>query len=176
MTDTPITAEPERRRGQVIFNLVFLGLSILLLALIGEQTEWKQRTKLFAQPAFWPAVALTVMVIFSAFRFYLLKRRWVDAADLREARNWAYPFEYAVWFMAYVGAVPVIGFLPTSMIFCPLLTWRLGYRDKRMLAISILFAVMVVVVFKSLLSVRIPGGLIYEWLPGALRSFAIVNL
>jgi hypothetical protein len=38
------------------------------------------------------------------------------------------------------------------------------------------FAIAVVLVFKGLLSVRIPGALLYEYLPGPLRSFAILYL
>lgn len=175
MTDTPIATEPARRRGQVVFSLIFLALSVLLLALIGEQTQWKDRTKLFAQPAFWPAVALVGMVLFAGGRLFLLKRKRVTRADWTEAQIWLRPLEYALWFMAYVAIVPVVGFLPTTMVFCPLLAWRLGYRDRKMLIASVVFAIAVVVVFKSFLAVRIPGGMIYEWLPNAIRSFFLVN-
>ena len=37
------------------------------------------------------------------------------------------------------------------------------------------FAVLVVLIFKSFLQVKIPGAAIYEYLPGALRSFFILN-
>ena len=55
------------------------------------------------------------------------------------------------------------------------LAYRLGYRSRYMLWVSAIFAVVVVVVFKGLLNVKIPGGAIYEYLPGALRSFFILN-
>jgi hypothetical protein len=44
-----------------------------------------------------------------------------------------------------------------------------------MLGSAVLVALAVVVVFKSFLSVKIPGGAIYEYLPDALRSFFILN-
>ncbi len=37
-------------------------------------------------------------------------------------------------------------------------------------------SVAAMVLFKTLLEVRIPGGLVYEYLSGALRSFMILNL
>ena len=56
-----------------------------------------------------------------------------------------------------------------------LIVLRLGYRSRAMMWISLGFGGAVVVLFKGLLSVRIPGGAIYEYLPGALRSFFILN-
>ena len=51
----PMSSEHERRfvgqrRGQLIFALGFVGCAALLLALIGDQTRWVDKTKLFAQP------------------------------------------------------------------------------------------------------------------------------
>ena len=95
--------------------------------------------------------------------------------DWGEARKWAFVGEYVLWFMAYVVAVPILGYLPVTLIFVPLLAWRMGYRSRKMMAISIGFAIVVVVLFKSFLSVKIPGGMIYEYLPTAARSFFILN-
>ncbi len=156
--------------------LAFVVLSLLLLVLIGQQTQWVAKTKLYAQPRFWPAVALVGMAAFAALHLWRLHRRRSTAEDWREARTWLRPFEFALWFMAYVWAVPIVGFLPASLIFAPALSWRMGYRGPRMLWTAAAFGAAVVVVFKSLLAVKIPGGLVYELLPGALRSFFIVNL
>ena len=61
------------------------------------------------------------------------------------------------------------------MAFCVLLSLRAGYRDRRVLGGMALFGVAVVVVFKSLLRVSIPGGALYELFPEAIRNFLIVN-
>jgi hypothetical protein len=164
-----------RRSGQLIFALAFLGLSLLLASQIGEQTKWAAKTKFFAQPRFWPAVSLGGMVLFGALHLRSLPRKKILRYDWREARTWASVLEYVGWFLAYVWAVPVIGYLPATMIFMPAMAWRLGYRSRMMIWISAGFAVAVVVLFKMLLEVKIPGGMIYEYLPGALRSFFILN-
>lgn len=176
-----MTTERERRfvgprRGQFAFALGFLAVSALLLALIGQQTAWVDNTKLSAQPRFWPAVGLLLMVIAVGFHAWRLPWREVTRFDRVELRRWLTVFEYAGWFMVYVLVVPLLGYLPTTLIFVPALAWRMGYRSRRMMVICIAFSVVVVVVFKSFLSVKIPGGLVYEYLPGALRSFAILNL
>ena len=64
-----MSSEKERRfvgprRGQLIFALFFVGVSIVLLAMIPDQTRWVNKTKFFAQPRFWPAVGLGLMVLF----------------------------------------------------------------------------------------------------------------
>ncbi|MFD0916063.1 tripartite tricarboxylate transporter TctB family protein [Pseudahrensia aquimaris] len=165
-----------RTAGQFLFFAAFLALSLFLLSLAGWQTRWIEDSKLFAQPRFWPVVALVIMAAFSALHLWRLKRRRLISLDWQEAKIWAQPLEYVAWFMAYVWTVPVIGYLLASLIFPPLLCYRIGYRDRKLLAASVLFGLATVIVFKSLLSVRIPGGMIYEALPDTLRSFFILYL
>ncbi|TNJ47711.1 tripartite tricarboxylate transporter TctB family protein [Phaeobacter sp. B1627] len=176
-----MTSERERRfvgphRGQLLFVLTFLTLSGVLLALIGQQTTWVKQTALFAQPRFWPAVAVGGMVGLSALHLWRLPFRRVGRNDLREVLRWAQALEYAVWFMAYVLLVPLIGYLPVTLVFVSALAWRMGYRSRRMMAICVIFALATVVLFKALLEVRIPGAFLYEFLPDAWRSFAILYL
>jgi len=168
-----------RRAGQLLFALFFLAASLVLLAFLPDQTAWKARTKLFAQPRFWPGVGVAGMVLFGALHLRVqiraLGRARPVRADWLEARRWLQALEYGGWFLAYVWLVPIAGYLPVTLIFAPLLAWRLGYHSARMLVISVLFGFGVVVLFKSLLAVKIPGGLIYEYLPGVWRSFFILN-
>ncbi|QBF30630.1 tripartite tricarboxylate transporter TctB family protein [Thalassococcus sp. S3] len=175
-----MTTERERRfvgprRGQLLFALGFLLISVILLAQIGEQTRWVNGTQLAAQPRFWPAVGLIMMVVMGGLHLWRLPWRRVSRDDRAETWRWAQALEFAGWFMAYVLLVPILGYLPMTLIFVPALAWRMGYRSRAILAISLAFAFAVVVLFKSVLSVRIPGGLVYDYLPGAVRSFFILN-
>ena len=163
------------RRGQLIFALSFFGLTLLLLSLITSETRWVAKTKLVAQPRFWPAIALTGMAVMGGLHLYLLPWRRVTRYDLWEARKWVSVGEFALWFMAYVLLVPILGYLPVSVVFVPALSWRMGYRSRGMMGLSVCFAIGVVVLFKTFLSVKIPGGAVYDYLPDALRSFFIVN-
>lgn len=167
---------PGPRRGQLFFAIVFVGLSLLLLVQIGSQTQWIDKTRLFAQPRFWPAVALTGMVVLGLLHLRRLPWRRMTRFDWQEARKWASAFEFAGWFMAYVLLVPWLGYLPTTVLFVPALSWRMGYRSGLMLGLSLVFAVLVVVLFKGFLSVKVPGGAVYEYLPGGLRNFFILYL
>ena len=164
------------RRGQLVFAAAFVLLTVVLLSQIGSQTRWVDNTKFFAQPRFWPAVGFIGMAVLGVLHLAKLPWRRITRFDLAEVKRWAMVAEYVAWFMVYVLAVPVIGYLLATLIFVPALTWRMGYRDRKMLIIGTAFGFCVVVIFKSFLSVKIPGGAIYEYLPSAVRSFFILNL
>lgn len=172
---------PEQRRfkgplrGQLLFALVFVVVALLLLSQLGVETKWAKKTKFFAQPRFWPAVSVGGMVLFGGLHLWKLPVRRFNRPDFIEWRIWFFAIEYVLWFLAYVMVVPRLGYLPTTLVFVPLMLWRVGYSDRRILWAGAAFSVAVVLLFKSFLQVKIPGGAIYEMLPGALRSFFIIN-
>lgn len=166
-----------RSSGQVFFVAVGFIVSLFLISQIGTQTVWNDTARhIGAQPRLWPGIALIVMVLSFGVHWRLMRRRRPNALDRAEARRWIEPLEYLGWFILYVFAVPRLGFLPMSIFFACALTWRLGYRNKPALALAALFAVTMTVLFKGLLGVNIPGGQIYDLLPGAIRSFFLVYL
>lgn len=163
-----------RRPGDIVFSVVFLAFSIFMLSQIGEQTVWKRDTKLFAQPVFWPAVSLGFMCLFAVLHLIgsavspRIEGRWSEVA------LWFKSLEFVVWFLIYVAAVPVIGYLLSTILFGVLLTLRLGYSGLKWVLISTFSAIFVVLLFKAFLQVKVPGGLIYEYLPNGWRSFMLV--
>lgn len=166
---------PAPLRGQLFFAIVFLVFSAVLLSQIGEQTKWVKKTSFAAQPRFWPMIGLLLMVGCTALHVWRLPRHRFVPADWVEAKKWLSIVEYGVWFFGYVLIVPIIGYLFATLIFMPALVFRLGYRRKSMYLWSVLFGFGTVVLFKSFLSVKIPGGLLYEYFPGAMRNFFILN-
>lgn len=159
-----------RRPGDLAYSIICLLFSLFLAVNLPSETTWVKNTKLFAQPAFWPWLAVILMLVFSALHLVSslvspkLEGRW------REIGFWLRSLEFSGWFMIYVIAVPQIGYLPATVIFAVSLSWRLGYRGFRMLGSAALFGAIVVIVFKGFLQVKVPGGMIYEYLPTALRS------
>lgn len=162
-------------RGQALFAIVFVVASALLLSQLGNETRWVKKTDFFAQPRFWPAVSVIGMVLFGGLHLWKLPRRGFARVDYTEWLRWFWAIEYVLWFLAYVWLVPLLGYLPMTTLFMVLLSYRLGYRSAKMLWIAAGFGVFVVVLFKGFLDVKIPGAAIYEYLPGALRSFFILN-
>lgn len=162
-----------RRPGDLVYGVLCLAVSLFLAVNLSSETTWTSNTKLFAQPAFWPYLAVLAMVLFSVLHLISglvspkLDGRW------REVGFWLRSVEFAGWFMIYVIAVPQLGYLPSTVFFAIALSFRLGYRGWKMLGSAALFGAVVVVVFKAFLQVKVPGGALYEHLPTALRSFML---
>lgn len=178
MPDTPLKSRPEQSRqpGDIYFAAFFLLVSVLLISQLGNETTWAKGTKFFAQPRFWPAVSLIGMTAFAAL--YFLKS--IASQNTHDARGemvlWMKSLEYALWFMAYVFVVPLLGYLISTLVFVYALVFRTGYRERNMMIFAGVVAVAIVVVFKGVLSVKIPGGQLYELLPSAVRNFMILYL
>ena len=162
-------------RGQILFAMTFFALSALLLSQIDQQTRWTERTMLFAQPRFWPAVGLGGMVFFGALHWLTLPRKRILSDDGWEAWRWLLAFEWVIWFLIYVLLVPIAGYLPTTILFSVLLAKRVGYFGRRWTITAAAFGIAAVLLFKSFMGVKIPGALAYEYLPSAIRTFFIVN-
>ncbi len=175
MQDDPYDLPAGPRRGQLPFALALCAAALLLLASFPSQTAPAPDADLVARPGFWPGVAVLTMAVCSAIYALRWRRRRITREDRAELFLWLRACEYVGWFLVYVLLVPVIGYLVATVIFLPALTWRLGYRSRKILWISGALGVAIVLLFKTMLSVRIPGGAIYEWLPGAARSFFILN-
>lgn len=162
-----------RRPGDIVFAWVVLVLSLFLLLQLFQQTEMRAGAKFAAQPRFWPAVSLVGMSFFALF--HLLGSAWSERIEGRwaEVLLWVRSVEYAVWFIAYAAIVPYLGYLPTTLIVALLLTIRAGFRSRSILTAAALSAFLIVVLFKTLLQVKLPAGQIYESLPDGLRHIML---
>jgi hypothetical protein len=171
--------EPRHHRAEILFGLAAFLFAVFLATRAGSELSWDASRSLFNQPGFWPLMAIAGMILCGAFELFFSWRRNATGKGesvAAEVGMWLKSLEYAGWFMAYVLATPYLGYLPTTLLFCLLLTVRLGYRRKRMLIASLLVGLATVVVFKSLLAVKIPSAAVYELLPAALRNFMILYL
>ncbi len=170
---------PRHHRAEIVFGLASFGFALILAANIPAQTEWATGYPFVRQPAFWPIVAISAMTAFGGLELWFCWRRnrhLSGDGTLAEVGRWFRAAEYVVWFMAYVWLVPLIGYLPATLAFTLTLTLRLGYRSKTTVGAAMLTGIATVIVFKSFLGVRIPGGAIYEYLSPALRNFMILYL
>ncbi|MVO18002.1 tripartite tricarboxylate transporter TctB family protein [Parasedimentitalea huanghaiensis] len=163
----------ERRPGDLVFAVAFMIVAASLLAMMPWQTIWAKRTDLYTQPRFWPAVSLGGMLFFailhsvSSFVSPRIAGRW------SEVWLWIRSLEYAGWFLVYVSLVPLLGYLLSTVFAAAALMLRAGYRDLRTIGTVALVAFGIVVLFKSVLQVNLPGGALYEFLPSTLRSFML---
>ena len=172
--------QTQRQRGDLLFALVLCLLTLFLISQIGEQTRWFNRVNLTLQPRFWPVVILALLAVFSGWYFIagLRARRKANALDtdlfpFDELILWARPVEFAVHFLIYAALIPWLGYLFTTLLFMPLLGWRVGYRALRPLLLLAGIGLIIVILFKGMLQVKMPAGALYEYLPDALRNMFI---
>lgn len=170
--------EVRHKPAETIFALILLVISLLLLLSFGEQTSSVKGKDFIHQPGFWPALSLGGMILFSTIYAAECWRRDLRGnreAVVAELLVWFKVLEYPLWFLCYVWLVPYFGYLPSTIFLALLLAIRLGYHSRKMLSISLGGAISVVVLFKTFLSVKIPGGELYEFFPESIRNFMILN-
>ncbi len=170
--------EHEQKPGDTFFALIFALAALFLLSQIAEQTKWVKGVDTMMQPRMWPLVALIGMTLFGLGHLFYsykdLKRHpALTLFQPEELVMWVKPVEYALYFLAYVYLVPILGYLLTTILFCIFLCLRTGYRQAKMVLISVLVAIGIVLLFKTFLQVKIPGGQIYDWFPDSVRNFLI---
>lgn len=162
-----------RRPGDLVFAVFFLLFALFLLFNLDGQTTWVKRTKLVAQPAFWPMVSVWLMTIFAALHFLGSVVSPRIPGRLAEVTFWLKSLEYVGWFLIYVICVPYAGYLISTIAFTVLLAFRLGYRTPKSVAAAAAAGFVIVLIFKTFLQVKVPGGKIYEVLPDGLRAFML---
>ena len=163
----------------LLFMVVSFAVAVFLASQLGSELKWSSRKSIFAQPGFWSAMSIVGMLIcgMAQLALYIVKNKPFHLShSLGEIRLWAGALEYVLWFLLYVLIVPKIGYLLASIIFCWALSYRLGYRQRKMQCYSVILAIFIVIIFKSFLAVKIPGALIYDYLPDGLRNFMILYL
>ncbi|KGF69440.1 hypothetical protein LL06_10745 [Hoeflea sp. BAL378] len=166
----------ERPPGDLVFALGFLAFCLFLFANLGEEVEWVSGMGLVSQPAFWPTVSVLGMLLFAILHVCgsLVSPR--TPGRLQETVFWMRSLEYVAYLLVYVWSVPFLGYLPATVLFSLLVTFRLGYRKPVAYGAALLFAISVVLIFKSILQVNMPVGELYEHLPASLRRFAMSYL
>ena len=167
---------PIRQRGELPFALGMLAFALGMLAQIGTQAPWIAKgVKTYAQPALWPAIGLTGMALFSALHVAACLRARKPDTEWREMLVWLRAFEFVLWYLAYAFLTPWLGYLLASVLTMVALVWRVGLRDRASLIWAGVFATGMVLLFKTGLSVKIPGGALYALFPDPVRIFLSLN-
>ena len=170
--------QPPTRQAELAFGVLAVAVAIVLATQLGSELTWKARQPIYKQPGFFSLVGIVGMLAFGVIELVLCWLRYRATPDRTlgpETRYFVRAVEFAVWFMAYVLVVPYAGYLLSTLVLSVALTWRLGYRRRVTLAAAAAVGFATVVIFKSFLAVKIPGGALYDYLPAAIRNFMVVN-
>ncbi|HPE58702.1 MAG TPA: tripartite tricarboxylate transporter TctB family protein [Thiolinea sp.] len=164
---------PSRQTAEFWFTGLLLLFSLLLWSQLGSQVTYSGGQPFFKQPGLWVVIGLSALTLGCSMHFWQLWRSHAASQGALgpELLVWLRSLEFLGWFLLYVWLVPTLGYLPATVLFMPILTLRLGYVEPRLLLASVLAALTIVLVFKTFLQAKIPGGALYEYLPTGLRNF-----
>ena len=129
--DEPHVFPEGRKRGELLFSFLLLLAALALLAALPWQTTWLSSKGLAAQPRFWPALSLGGVVLFAILHAVLRGKLDRTPGRWLEGLTWIRSLEFIGWYMLYVAAIPVIGYLLATVIFCTLAgaSGRLSRQD-----------------------------------------------
>lgn len=89
-----------------------------------------------------------------------------------EMGQWIRALEFIVYFVLYTVAVPIIGYLFSTLLMGSFLTLRLGYRGWRWAGIALVSSFAIVLLFRSLLQIRTPVNIwLYNQMPDSVALF-----
>ena len=169
----------EYQAGDLVFAILMLFIVMVLLVSIPFETKWFDGVPLVKPPRLWPTLCLVGMALFGLlysiqiWRSYKIQLGQVQS-ELNELSSWLRPLEFVFYFVLYVWSVPLAGYLLSTLLFFSLLTIRAGYRTLLMFWVSLATGFGIVIVFKSLLQVKIASGAIYDYLPDGWATFFMI--
>ncbi len=170
--------------GEKAFAILMAMLSSFLLYSIPQETQWFSGMAVSKQPRFWPAMCIIGLSLFAfSYGFSVWRKAAamtnnnddINTTELGEMKHWLGPIEFVGYFLLYVVSVPWLGYLLATLVYFLLMTWRMGYRKQSMFWISAATGLLIVLVFKTLLQVKITSGAWYELLPDGWATFMIIN-
>jgi len=169
-----------RKPGDTLFALITLAGGVFLLSQIGSQTKWVSGVSILLQPRFWPGICLGGFLLFGiAYVVQSLRNIGCDKSvtlndriwQPQELFNWSRTLEYVAYFLIYVFLVPRIGYLLATVLFCVLITLRAGYKQNNLVMWAAFGGFIIVLVFRTLLRIKMPPGKLYGLFPDAIRNF-----
>ena len=176
------TDQEANRLESLALTLIFAGISVVLLALIGVATRHGPADAgWWTRPALAPGVALSLLAganLLTLWRAIAdLRARPATADERGEARlkiaGWLRPIEFLGYFAIYLYALQHIGYFAATLLFIVGLLLRVGLRSPGWLLAGALAAVSMMLVFRVGLGVWMPAPEAFDLFPQAIRMALI---
>ena len=174
--NTETTVVAEKPRPGVYWCILLAGL--LLLALLPDQASWIDTKRgWFTQPMVGPAIGLTIMTLFAGLRAWRGFRRWHPDSNLLEdlfsaLSNYRVAIISGALFFIYINCLPIIGFVPASLIFVTTLLWLSRLLDRFWFGATLFTLFLMVMIFRVGVGLWLPDVWLYEQLPTQWADFA----
>jgi len=129
----------------------------------------------------WVAPLLCLLVLVPAAMVNLLGSYRARQRKFRQQVPWRWTYEMGQWlrgleYIAYFGlytlAVPILGYLVSTLLMGSFLTARLGYRGWRWAGIALASSFAIVLLFRSILQIKTPVNIwLYNQMPDSIALF-----
>jgi len=178
--------EFKRITGDLTLSIIFLLFVVFLLIYFNSESGWSARDlnqkrvgKILKQQWVGPLMCMvillpaTILNILEAFKAYKKsKRLLLPNKIMYEMTQWIRSLEFILYFLVYTFSITVLGYLISTLIFAVFLTYRLGYRTKKWIFISLFSSFIVVLIFRTILQIKTPVNIwLYKFLPENLEVF-----
>ncbi|MFM2282489.1 MAG: hypothetical protein RLZZ444_4720 [Pseudomonadota bacterium] len=170
-----VTPEAGSVAGSIFWLFAVLALALLPLATVPgkRQLGWIQ------EPWSWPFIVLIFALIGGGglvLEFFALRGRPGFSVKAREAfSGMGRSLQYALAFLAYLGAVTLIGFTLASIIFMQVLYFMSGLRSMKWRLIGLAVTVAIVLAFRIGLGIWFPlpplMALFPDWVGNTLGEY-----
>ena len=178
--------EFKRITGDLTLSIIFLLFVVFLLIYFNSESGWSARDlnqkrvgKILKQQWVGPLMCMvillpaTILNILEAFKAYKKsKRLLLPNKIMYEMTQWIRSLEFILYFLVYTFSITVLGYLISTLIFAVFLTYRLGYRTKKWIFISLFSSFIVVLIFRTILQIKTPVNIwLYQYLPENIEIF-----
>jgi len=178
--------EFKRITGDLTLSIIFLLFVVFLLIYFNSESGWSARDlnqkrvgKILKQQWVGPLMCMaillpaTILNTLEAFKAYKKsKRLLLPNKIMYEMTQWIRSLEFILYFLVYTFSITVLGYLISTLIFAVFLTYRLGYRTKKWIFISLFSSFIVVLIFRTILQIKTPVNIwLYKFLPENLEVF-----
>ena len=178
--------EFRRITGDLTLSIIFLFFVGFLLVHFNSESGWNGRDldqkrvgKILKQQWVGPLMCMAILIpatffnILEAFKAYKKsKRLLIPNKTLYEMIQWIRSLEFILYFLVYTFSISILGYLISTLIFAVFLTYRLGYRTKKWVLISLFSSFIVVLIFRTILQIKTPINIwLYQYFPENIEVF-----
>ena len=178
--------EFKRITGDLTLSIIFLFFVGFLLVFFNTESGWngkdldqKRVGKILKQQWVGPLMCMAILIpstffnVLEAFKSYKKsKRLLVPNKTMYELIQWIRSLEFILYFLVYTFSISILGYLISTLIFAVFLTYRLGYRTKKWVLISLFSSFIVVLIFRTILQIKTPINIwLYQYFPENIEVF-----
>lgn len=175
---TTDTEELFEQRHFGIYWLIFTGAALLLCLLPFEAALVNTSRGWFIQPAFGPALGLSIVALFALVRVVeSIRVGYLNQLNLLEVladnlSSYRTALFSAALFFLYINSLSILGFVLATLLFVFTLLWLSRLLNRTWVLATLFTLAVMVLIFRVGVSVWLPDVWLYGLLPDRWADFA----